>query len=119
MAKVKVMTVEEIQTEIDRAYKHWEEISKHGTSDPFWPDGVNMNLVRNHIIYYQRMMAERKNLGMQLSLFGEPQIEGERDLPPMVPEGYMAKGGKYFNERCQKLKQFSIPLVYELEGVSI
>ena len=27
---------------------------QNGAGDPFWEDGSNMNLVRNHIIYYKR-----------------------------------------------------------------
>lgn len=38
--------------------EHWKDINQNGCSDPFWPDGCNMNLTRNHIIYYQRQLRE-------------------------------------------------------------
>ena len=44
------MTVEQIQANIDERFRAWDKIAQNGCSDPFWPDGVNMNLVRNHII---------------------------------------------------------------------
>ena len=31
----------------------WKKISQNGCNDPAWPDGANMNLLRNHIIYYK------------------------------------------------------------------
>lgn len=44
----------EIRNEIDR----WEDINRNGCNDPFWSDGCNMNLTRNHIIYAKRQIAE-------------------------------------------------------------
>lgn len=44
----------EIRDEID----HWEDINRNGCNDPFWPDGCNMNLTRNHIIYAKRQIVE-------------------------------------------------------------
>ena len=44
------MTVEQIQDNIDERFRAWNQIAQNGCSDPGWPDGVNMNLVRNHII---------------------------------------------------------------------
>ena len=45
---------EEIRKEID----HWEDINQNGCNDPFWPDGCNMNLTRNHIIYAKHQIAQ-------------------------------------------------------------
>ena len=39
--------------ELEKAYAQWQRLYENGGSDPFWPDGVNLNLVRNHIIYYK------------------------------------------------------------------
>lgn len=39
-------------------FKLWEHINKFGSSDPFYSDGVNLNLVRNHIIYYKKLIEE-------------------------------------------------------------
>ncbi len=32
----------------------WIDHRDNGCSDPFWTDGANMNLTRNHIEYYKR-----------------------------------------------------------------
>lgn len=37
---------------------HWEDLNRNGCSDPFWSDGCNMNLTRNHIIYAKLQIAE-------------------------------------------------------------
>ena len=40
------------------ARKQHAGILRKGTQDPFWPDGVNANLVRNHILYHKGRIAE-------------------------------------------------------------
>lgn len=56
MKKIKVDNVAELKSEFDR----WAHIKEFGTSDPFWSDGVNLNLVRNHILYYKKMIEENE-----------------------------------------------------------
>lgn len=50
--------VKQYCSEIRKEISHWKEINQSGCNDPFWPDGCNMNLTRNHIIYYQRLIQE-------------------------------------------------------------
>ena len=55
-----------------------------------------MNLVRNHIIYWYRWLADKVDRDVQLSLFeGVMDMSGERPVPPVVPVNYMVPGGKY------------------------
>ncbi len=67
-----------------KAYERWEELYKNGGSDPFFSDGQNLELVKNHIIYYKKECEKTLN--------GEdyPQ-EYYRKLPPDVKSDYMAK----------------------------
>lgn len=37
---------------------NWIKINENGCNDPFWADGVNMNLLRNHILYAKRKISE-------------------------------------------------------------
>lgn len=69
---------EQIRKEIGQ----WKDINQNGCNDPFWPDGCNMNLVRNHILYYQKKISE---------------ICVEKNLP--YPEAYYFSVGMY---RCKK-----------------
>ena len=70
--------------ELEKAYAQWESLYKQGGSDPFYPDGVNLNLVRNHIIYFKRRIEETQPLYKNTELF-------QRELPPQVEDSYMAR----------------------------
>lgn len=62
----------------------WQQLYEKGGSDPFWEDGVNLNLVRNHIIYYRRKFEENP------TLFGFPDVY-YKEIPPEVDNYYMAR----------------------------
>lgn len=70
---------------IRREIDHWENINQNGCNDPFWSDGCNMNLTRNHIIYAKRQIAE---------LCAEYSIPIPEEMylptPPQVDDYYMA-----------------------------
>ncbi len=70
---------------IHREIEHWKDINQNGCNDPFWSDGCNMNLTRNHIIYYQRQLRKicTKN---RLPLPDEYYLA----VPPEVDMNYMA-----------------------------
>lgn len=40
------------------SFLRWEHIRTYGCQDPFYPDGENMNLIRNHIIYGKSRLEE-------------------------------------------------------------
>lgn len=70
-----------IRSEID----HWDDINRNGCSDPFWSDGCNMNLTRNHIIYSKRQIAEIcEDHGISIP------DEMYLPTPPEVSDYYMA-----------------------------
>lgn len=71
--------------EIQKEISHWKEINQSGCNDPFWPDGCNMNLTRNHIVYYQRLIW-KICMENQLPLPEEYYFS----LPPEVDMNYMA-----------------------------
>ena len=48
----------EYRVQIIREREHWKHINEKGCNDPFWPDGCNLNLTRNHILYYRRKIEE-------------------------------------------------------------
>lgn len=49
-----ISTAEKLGKELRDSYERWNHILQNGAGDPFWKDGANMNLVRNHIIHYKR-----------------------------------------------------------------
>ena len=69
--------VEELHERADR----WNNIMQSGCSDPFWPDGVNLNLVRNHIIFAKNRLRE---ICEENGIF--PPDELDCNIPPEVPD---------------------------------
>jgi DNA polymerase III delta prime subunit len=43
---------------LEDSFNRWEYLKEHGGSDPFWEDGCNMNLVRNHIFHFKSEIQE-------------------------------------------------------------
>ena len=56
--KNKVTTSVDLNNRIIERYSRWKSIFDTGCSDPFWSDGVNINLVRNHIAYEKHRVEE-------------------------------------------------------------
>jgi hypothetical protein len=88
------------------AHARWQFINEHGCQDPFWPDGVNMNLVRNQMIIHRREMAALcEDNGLALpSVYYLP-------VPPEVPGNYMAKLDQ--QERVERLQEMGETLSTE------
>ena len=90
--------IKELCGDITREAATWMGTRDHGCNDPFWPDGCNMNLTRNHIISYKRQIQELcEENGMSL-----PE-EYYIPTPPEVDDDYMA--GLRQKDRVQRLKQ--------------
>lgn len=84
--------------QIIRERAEWNYINENGCNDPFWPDGCNLNLTRNHIISYKRNIAELcEQTGMALPEEYFLKVTSE------VDDDYMAS----FNQktRVDRLKQ--------------
>ena len=69
--------------EIQGNRRRYEELKIHGGADPFWPDGVNMNLCRNHVLYL------RKRIEIELEPADYPE-EYYLEIPEKVDGDYMA-----------------------------
>jgi hypothetical protein len=76
---------EDYEKSLAESFNRWEHLYKHGGQDPFYTDGVNLDLVRNHIIYYKRKIDETMT---ELMTF--PAIY-YRETPPEVDRNYMAR----------------------------
>ena len=51
-------TMEKLENELTLAHARWLNLYQYGGYDPFYADGMGLNLSRNHIIYFWRMMEE-------------------------------------------------------------
>ena len=89
--------IDSLNSFIEQDRKHWNDIYKNGCHDPNWEDGTNLNLVRNHIIYWLIKLRDIDQSDHQLSLFDlindreYGSWKDDKRLPPEVPNDYMAK----------------------------
>lgn len=87
--------------EIRDSKKRYEDLRVHGGSDPFWSDGVNMNLCRSHVMYF------RKQVETELDPENYPE-EYFLEIPAEVSVHYMADPEyyvKYLRESRKKLDE--------------
>lgn len=92
--------------ELEKAYAHWQQLYENGGSDPHWPDGVNLNLVRNHIIYFKSQIEETCSLYMADEIY-------LRELPPMVDDSYMANPDKIREQAKGSLQAYQADPNYQ------
>lgn len=98
MQKKKFNPIDGYAPKIAHEIDHWNYILKHGCNDPFWADGCNMNLIRNHIISYKLEIAEYcEATGAELPM------EYYLPTPPEVDNNYQVKKK---GERAERIKQF-------------
>ena len=83
MAKRQRSRKEQLAEVIRESHEQWKRLRENGGNDPFWTDGVNLNLVRNHIIYGRRLCEEELQEG--------DYPEDYLPLPEKVPPNYMVK----------------------------
>lgn len=86
--------------EIRSSFQLWQKLKDVGGSDPFWPDGANMNLVRNHIISHKRQCEEAK-ANEELKEFPE---EYYLELPPIMDDQYMARKEEIMHHALQSFE---------------
>lgn len=81
-------------------------INENGCNDPSWTDGCNMNLVRNHILYYKKKISEI--CGQEGFVIPE---EYYIPTPPEVDNSFMANLNQ--KERVERLSQYGNVLTTE------
>lgn len=81
--------------EIIKEIKMWKNQYKNGCNDPCWPDGCNLNLLRNHVISYKK---DIKNLcdGIGISVPKEYFLPA----PPYIDANYFANSK---SERAKRI----------------
>lgn len=85
-------TMEKLEEELKRAFERWDNVYQNGGSDPFWADGMGLNLTRNHVLAIKRDMEELAGGQNSDSLFGFefPPIY-YRETPIEVDYNFMPK----------------------------
>lgn len=81
----------------------WKHLQGFGGNDPFWADGCNMNLTRNHILSYKREIreiCEENNRALPEEYY--------LPTPPEVDNDYMASLKQ--KERVERLRQQGVKI---------
>ena len=81
------------------SFARWNHIHQNGGSDPFWEDGPNLELVRNHIIYHKRQCEEEL-------LPEQYPPEYHLELPPVVDKAYMARADEIKEHAAHSLEVY-------------
>jgi len=85
--------IQECEQGLIATFARWDYLFAHGGNDPTWPDGVNLNLVRNHIISYKRQMDKllaEEEQSFTLFKSSYPDIY-YRETPEKVSDNFMVK----------------------------
>lgn len=89
--------------EIQQERAHWIDMSNNGCADPAFPDGVNLNLCRNHIARTGRAGAPRKGC---VHVVYSRRSAGPADVA----------GGRYYEMRMKHFrKEYGDSLVIDSE----
>ena len=83
---------------LEKSFARWDFIRENGCSDPFWTDGVNMNLVRNHIIFYKQKLSEETTVFLLPEAF-------YRETPPLLDNDYMARADEIRQNAARSMQK--------------
>lgn len=84
-----------LKEELEESFQRWDNELYSGGSDPYYSDGVNMNLLRNHIIAYKTQILETGEL---------PEIY-HRKIPEELPESFMVQAEKIYQMAIDIFRQ--------------
>lgn len=85
--------------QLKQDYKHWEEVYHNGTSDPYWQDGLNLNLIRNHILYDKRMLKEELSEEQLPELYFK-ETPPEKDIQYMARKEEILQNAVEYYKKC-------------------
>ena len=101
MTKRKLTPTQELREQVNKLaerYAYWERERRDGCVDPNWSDGVNLNLVRNHIINFKRQIrrtCDKHGLTIPAIYY--------RPLPPEMPRDFFSTGKNYNPQRIARI----------------
>lgn len=99
------LEIKKLTAALEKSFCQWGHLYQNGGSDPFWADGINLNLVRNHIISAKRalenlMVQEQQEYSLFPSSY--PDIY-YRKTPDRVSDDFMAKADEIRERAVEQL----------------
>lgn len=92
--------MQETVAELVERYNRWQDLYKNGCFDPNYCDGMNLNLVRNHIQFAKRKIEKLVEEHKELSFPAEYE---KIEIPQEVSNDYMANPEKIIREAKETL----------------
>lgn len=77
-------------------FARWDHLYEYGGQDPYWEDGCNLNLVRNHILHDKERLEKLEHF---------PSIY-YRKTPQEVDNNYMARADEIREHAKQSLERY-------------
>lgn len=114
------MQIEKYASQIARELVTWNHYRVYGGQDPFYSDGENMNLTRQHVISYKndiRNLCAENNIALPTEYY--------LPTPPKVNNDYLAKNNRYFKKRKNNIEDFGgkvttkVPTAYDMKLLEI
>lgn len=103
--KKTVITLAELINTVKGDFRQWREIYTSGCADPNWEDGVNLDLVRNHIIYDLNEANKcAENTGVKPWALPDELFY---PIPPQFPQDFMAVDRKLLSGMHKANKSMS------------
>lgn len=100
--------LKKLNKELEDSFNRWKHLKEYGGQDPFWEDGGNMNLVRNHIFNEKRKIKEYcEEKGLEL-----PEIY-YKETPPEVDNKYMARADEIRENANRALREYKLNKDYQ------
>ena len=89
--------------ELERDYARWEQVYGGIKKDPFWPDGVNANLCRDHILCGKKTNTE---------LYPDAEMPEIYywSLPQKLPVEYMARKEEIWSAALRSYTRYISPM---------
>lgn len=91
---------EELILELEERFQYYDEVFKNGCNDPLYSDGINLNLIRNHIIYIKGKIEE------SLTVEEYPDVYYRR-TPEEVNNDFMVKPDEIRERANESLTMFN------------
>ena len=87
---------QEAENRLTESFARWEHLYEFGGRDPFYEDGVNLNLTRNHILFARK---ELENLEYFPAVYNQA-------VPPVVDNKYMARADEIRDHARESLTAY-------------
>lgn len=100
--------------QLKTAFERWQNHQKYGCNDPAYPDGINMNLLLHHMLYFKQQIfnfcqEQQLELPPEYYLPIPPKVDPNYFANPHSPraKNIVATWGSYYSDTQETGKNFN------------